>query len=393
MRRSKRNARSALLFLLGLVVAGLVAELFFRIVEATPLWRLGPVVEISPYGPDPATGYALRPNVVGIWRTENRVRVRISPQGLRDASTPFAKPKNVVRVALMGDSITEALQVELENTYQSIAERILAKRNKSVQVINLAIAGATPAVSLERLRTIGEKFVPDIAVFVHSAGDFASLAMIDDSRFPAYRHSPSDELRLSHGFRRSFGYRLRSSRWGRAIYWLIDRSRVAGALNGRKNVGLLAELQYNPRRRASAGALMPACDRTLLRRRFSIWRKRSAGPAGEVIAAFLRDLAAYRARTRRSVILALFNLAPACALDNPARIALAKAIKLRTAAHGLVFVDVDAVLRALLPANRNIADLKGFGVNRGTSHLNRFGHRIMALALAEMVAKNLPPSN
>jgi len=361
-----------------------------RAIEATPFWRVAPLVEVSLYGPDQDTGYAHRPGVTGYWRTENRTHIRISAQGLRDDETSYAKPKNTFRVALLGDSITEALQVELRQTYQAVMERRFAERGRAIQVVNLALAGATPAVSVARLRSHARRFSPDMAVLVHSAGDLLSPAMTDDSRFPAYRPTPSGIHRLSYGFRSSAGFQLRSSIFGRLIYWLTDHSRFAGALNGRLNVGWFAELNRTPSPRKASVVSAGACDMSALKRQVMLWKEQEPRRTNAVLNAFLRDLQDYRSKSGQPVVLALFAIAPGCKTALPLRASLVTQIRARLAAHGIELHDVDAALRANRPSNRRWRDLRGFGVRLGVGHLNPLGHQIMARALETAVVPHLP---
>src|SRR5215469_7822029 len=92
----------------GLLAATLVVEAALDLIEATPLWRVLPVAEIAPYGPDPDTGYRHRPNVSGIWLTENRAPVSISGLGLRDRERPLQRT-DVPRAVVLGNSLIEAL--------------------------------------------------------------------------------------------------------------------------------------------------------------------------------------------------------------------------------------------------------------------------------------------
>src|ERR1700687_3491778 len=69
--------------------------------------------------PDQDRGWALRPNAEGWVRAENKagVYVKINSQGLRDREHSIAKPPGTFRVAVLGNSYTEAFQVPIEQTY------------------------------------------------------------------------------------------------------------------------------------------------------------------------------------------------------------------------------------------------------------------------------------
>ena len=62
----------------------------------------------------------------GLVSIRGRGTYRINSAGLRDREHPKAKPPNTVRVAVLGDSMTEALQVPVERAYWSVFSRELS---------------------------------------------------------------------------------------------------------------------------------------------------------------------------------------------------------------------------------------------------------------------------
>ena len=224
----------------GLVAATLVMETSLDLIEASPLWRVLPVAEIAPYGPDPDTGYRHRPNVSGVWLTESRARVTISALGLRDRDRPFERSA-APRAIVLGNSLIEALQVEQQQTAVAIAEQILDRARLGAEVINLGLAGATPPVDVARLRSVGLPLHPDIAVIVLASGELRRDVVGNDDKTPGYRRTANGQLALSYGFRDVPGFRFRTSEARGLIYWLIDHSAIARLVNNRKNLGFLAE--------------------------------------------------------------------------------------------------------------------------------------------------------
>ena len=77
------------------------------------------------YTPDEDRGYALRPNAEGWYHREGASYVRINSAGLRDREHTKVKPPNTVRIAVVGDSYAEALQVPLENAFWYVMEQRL----------------------------------------------------------------------------------------------------------------------------------------------------------------------------------------------------------------------------------------------------------------------------
>src|SRR5437867_2364908 len=71
---------------------------------------------------DSDLGSRLRPGAEGWQTSEGRAHERINHAGMRDVERQRDKPTGVFRVALMGDSFTEAPQVDLEMTYGAVLE-------------------------------------------------------------------------------------------------------------------------------------------------------------------------------------------------------------------------------------------------------------------------------
>src|SRR4029450_6338478 len=77
------------------------------------------------YMVDAHRGYSLRPGVTGWYRNEGEAYVRINSDGLRDREHNKIKPPNTLRVAVLGDSYAEALQVPFESSFCAVLERKL----------------------------------------------------------------------------------------------------------------------------------------------------------------------------------------------------------------------------------------------------------------------------
>src|SRR6476661_7333267 len=104
--RKKRFFVKFILLLMSLVIGLAITEICLRIVNYSfPTF----------YSADEFRGYVLTPRIEGWYRKEGESYVRISSAGLRDAEHSKAKPPNTLRIAIIGDSYAEALQVPLEN--------------------------------------------------------------------------------------------------------------------------------------------------------------------------------------------------------------------------------------------------------------------------------------
>ncbi len=108
------------------------------------------------YSVDQTRGYALRPGVEGWFQREGKAYVRINSDGLRDREHSTTKPQNVVRIAVLGDSYSEAFSVAQEDAFWSVMERKLqecdAFQDKQIEVINFGVSGYGTGQELLTLR-------------------------------------------------------------------------------------------------------------------------------------------------------------------------------------------------------------------------------------------------
>lgn len=383
------KARRVAAFCLGLAAGSLLVEASLRLIEATPLWRALPVADASLYGPDEASGYAHRPGASGIRTPENRVYIEISSLGLRDrADRTMAKPAGATRWAVIGDSIVESQQVPLEQTFAYLAEAELSRAaslgglGKRVEVLNLGLAGATPAVIVERLNSRGPQLDLDGLIVMVSIGELLLTSPDDASQFAGYVPGPDGRAIVAHDFRRTRGHELRSGPYGEAIYWALEHSRLALLVNNRKNAGLLAELASSPPPRPS-----DPCGGKGLAAQEALFGPEPPGFSGARLAAFLADLRAIAFGRPIPIVVAFRGLATGCPALAERENALAHAIQRRLAEAGLGFADVDREVATRLPNGVSASHLLGFGARLGNGHLNPAGQRIYSEVLVDIVER------
>jgi hypothetical protein len=101
--------------------------------------------QASFYIPERERGYGLRPGAEGWNVGEQENYVRINSNGMRDREHDLKRPDNTIRIAVLGDSETEAVQVPLERTYFSALERELssamAPEGRKVEVLSFGVGG------------------------------------------------------------------------------------------------------------------------------------------------------------------------------------------------------------------------------------------------------------
>jgi hypothetical protein len=223
-KRSTRFRRLALM-LFGVIVGLGIAETALRVIGYS-------FSEF--YVPDDSRGYALRPGISGWNHKENDVFIHINSDGLRDRDHDINKPPNTIRIAIVGDSYAEALQVPLEATFWSVMEKRLneCSLNKRVEIINFGVSGYGTAQELLTLREQVWKYSPDIILLAFTTyndiiDNSRALKKATDVPYFVYK---GDQLVLDDSFRMSADFRWRQSAIGRTGRWLRDHFRVVQAI-------------------------------------------------------------------------------------------------------------------------------------------------------------------
>jgi hypothetical protein len=127
------------------------------------------------YTTDRYTGIKHRPNVRSWHQQEGGAYVAINSDGLRDREHPEQKPENTLRIAVLGDSYTAALQVAVDMAFWSILEHRLNAcgpfGTKKIEVINFGVGGYGTAQELLTLQHRVWKYSPDIVLLAFFSGN------------------------------------------------------------------------------------------------------------------------------------------------------------------------------------------------------------------------------
>lgn len=125
--------------------------------------------------PDALTGSRLRPGIEGWMRSEGETYVKINSRGLRDREHRLPKPDDVYRIAVLGDSYAEALQVEVEETFWwQLAERLQDcgfQPGKRIEAVNFGVSGYGTAQELLTLRHRAWEYSPDLVLLAFFPGN------------------------------------------------------------------------------------------------------------------------------------------------------------------------------------------------------------------------------
>ncbi|MBS0203064.1 MAG: SGNH/GDSL hydrolase family protein [Planctomycetes bacterium] len=150
---------------LGLVMAALMGEIGVRLFYPPD----------CNYVFDPYVGVRLPPSSFFFGGNEGRIWVRTSRQGLRDREHSLAKPPNVYRIVVLGDSFSEAVQVNQSETFWSVlesglnADRVL--QEQTVEVINFGVSGYGTVQEWQTLKHYAGQFQPDLVLLALFPGN------------------------------------------------------------------------------------------------------------------------------------------------------------------------------------------------------------------------------
>jgi hypothetical protein len=214
---SKRPILNLVLVLASIAVGLLVFEAGLRLA--------GIVYPCHFYVLDKYTGSAQRAGAQGWHRMEHKTFIRINSDGLRDREHSKEKPANTIRIAVLGDSYAQALQVPMEKAFWSVMEREMSHcpylRGRSVEVINFGVSGYSTAQELLTLRHRAWEYSPDIVMLTVTTGNDISGNCRSLRRTPnmPYFVRRDGKLVLDQSFRQW-------QRPRRIYYWMINRFRV-----------------------------------------------------------------------------------------------------------------------------------------------------------------------
>lgn len=262
----------SLLLIAGMATALLIAEAALRVFGFS---------HFNPYIVDREVGFSLRPNAEGWWRKEGLTYIRINSQGLRDREHAIAKPRNTIRIAVLGDSFAEAFQVPMDKAFWSVMEQRIQECGATsgkeampaatkVEVVNFGVSGFSTARELILLRQRVWQYSPDIVLLLVTTGNDVrdnsrALDSYADAGLPyfVYREGSLklDDSRLQTR-NQSFNFRFQQSVFGKAFNWLRTHSRLVGLLDAAREA---YQWRNQPTARQGSTAGEPGLDDEVFR--------------------------------------------------------------------------------------------------------------------------------
>ena len=385
-KRSRK--RKLLLVLFGVMFGLLMTEAFLRVAGySAPLF----------YTPDYFRGVALRPNVAGTYQREGRNYVHINSAGLRDREHSIVKPSNTIRIALLGDSYCEALQVPMEQTFWWLLKQKLEScdqfAGKHLEIINFGVSGYGTGQELITLQQQVWQYSPDIVMLLVTTNNDISdnMRLLKKTDQIPYFYYRDNKLVMDDSFRNSTAFRWRAV--NRAGAWFRDNLRTVQLLN---EVHLLIKTKLDERKTRNLTpapapaqtAKQPAPEITVenmiyLEPRDAVWNE-----AWRVTEGLLKEIQSEVNQKRAQFVLV--------AGSNPIQVHPNRAVRERFQSYvgtdNLFYPD----FRLAQFANREQIDfldlaqpmqtyadekkvfLHGFGKEIGNGHWNADGHRLAA---------------
>ncbi|MCL2928998.1 MAG: SGNH/GDSL hydrolase family protein [Trichodesmium sp. MAG_R01] len=185
---------------------------------------------------DPNRGWAGNSNATAFWTGEGiPSELKMNSGGFRDYERSKNKPENGLRIALLGDSFTEAVHVKLEDTYGAIIEQNLQQcpdfKDQKVEVMNFGVQGYGTAQELMTLRHHVWDYSPDLVILAFYAGNDIrnNYRPLDHDHLRPYFVYKNGQLELDMSFRT-----MKPWERGRYVFsmvdilpiWLVRNSRI-----------------------------------------------------------------------------------------------------------------------------------------------------------------------
>jgi hypothetical protein len=333
------------------------------------------------------------PGAEGWYSAEGRSYVRINASGWHDKEHPLKKPAGVTRIAILGDSYTDALQVPEDSAFPAILERTLNSTLPGrYEVLNFGVGGFGTGQELLVLRHYALKYAPDAVILAFAIVNDVS----DNSRalkrvdYLPYFKLVDERLVLDTSFRISRGFLRRA----RIVGFLEQHFRVA-QLARVARLSAVADLEQGRRARSGMSPIEFGVDNYRNPPRDSIWAE--AWNVTESLISLIN-----RECRSRHIPFYLVSLSSGTQVtpDTARRRVLAAELgvpDLFEAERRLERLSIregfDALALAPLLASRAIATHEyyhGFGEYLGRGHWNERGHRVAAMLLSAWLAARLP---
>jgi lysophospholipase L1-like esterase len=226
-----RSIRIAAGLLAGIAVFLVVCELGLRLAGFNaPIW----------FGPDERLGWGMRPGVEGWYTKEGHAYVRVNQEGFRDVDHSVGKPSRTYRIAVIGDSAVEALQVDMKAAFwwqlQEKLRSCPALNGREVEVLAFGVSGYGTAQQYLLLQSTAMRYRPDAVLLAFAGNDVINNSpRLEDENERPFFVPTGDELALDDSFRKRSAFVSRSSALYEAYRSSSDWLRVVQLVQAARN--------------------------------------------------------------------------------------------------------------------------------------------------------------
>jgi len=251
------SAGAIALLALALIIAA--AEIVLRAAGfSAPIW----------YQPDARLGWAMRPGAQGWFTKEGRAFAEVNPAGFRDRPHALDKPAGAYRIAVLGDSVVEALQVGLKAAFwwqlQENLRTCPALRGREVEALAFGVSGYGTAQQALLLESTAMRYRPDLVLVAFAPNDVRnnSAALESENERPFFRVDGGG-LALDDSFTRGTPFLNRFSPLSQAYRSSSDWLRLVQlAQAARHGVQTWREAQGARAQATAAGEDLPGIEPT-----------------------------------------------------------------------------------------------------------------------------------
>jgi len=116
---------------------------------------------------DKVLGFVPMENKHVTWRKEGYGSIQFNSQGRNDIERPFAKPANTYRIAIVGDSFVESLQVDRSQNFCTLLEKTLNAKygaNHHIEVLNFGCSANSLGQFYKKIDTQVLRYQPDVVM-------------------------------------------------------------------------------------------------------------------------------------------------------------------------------------------------------------------------------------
>ena len=176
-----------------------------------------------------ARGWAPWPGIDGVYRREGTSRVRFNSAGARGPEIAADKPPEMFRIAVLGDSMTEAREVDEDGTFvarmAAALAACLALGDRRVEAINFGVSGYGTGQQYLTLTSAVLAYRPDLVLLAFFPGNdvWNNLRALDGHRDRPYFVIAERGLRIDRSTSDTRRFRAKMATRN-AMNGLINRS-------------------------------------------------------------------------------------------------------------------------------------------------------------------------